>query len=56
MSFLEDIFARLESVGDTAVLCELHDPQPQRELTGRGLLKQIAEARAFLAARGLKHR
>ena len=47
MTFLEHIFAQLEATGDTAVLWELHDGAGFR-LTGRGLLDQVAQARAFL--------
>jgi long-chain acyl-CoA synthetase len=58
MSFLENIFTRLEAAGDTSVLWELHDQEgPQAVsfgVTGRGLLKRVALARAFLAGKGLK--
>jgi long-chain acyl-CoA synthetase len=53
LSFLDDIFGRLEAAGDAVVVREMPD-QSGLGLTGRGLLKQVAQARAFLAARGLK--
>jgi long-chain acyl-CoA synthetase len=59
MSFLDDIFARLEAAGDTAVLREPGGKTlrpgslPEGCATGRGLLAMVARARAFLAARGL---
>ena len=53
MSFLDDIFGRLEAAGDAVVVREMPD-QSGLGLTGRGLLNQVAQARAFLAARGLK--
>ena len=59
MSFLDDIFARLEGAGDASVLWELHDQEATGKVswgvTGPGLLKQIAQARTFLATKGLKH-
>jgi long-chain acyl-CoA synthetase len=57
VSFLDDIFAQLEAAGDTAVLQELRGGDSQQApsvQSGRGLLGAIAEARAFLIARGLK--
>ena len=58
MSFLDDIFAQLEAAGDTVVVWEMHDQaEPQAlsfRLTGRGLLKRVAQARAYLAAEGTK--
>ncbi len=53
MSFLDDIFAKLESLGDTTVLRELRggDAIP---VSGRDLLDRIARARAFLASQRLK--
>jgi long-chain acyl-CoA synthetase len=61
MSFLEDIFARLEVAGDGAVLQELRGGETQQvaplqtsSSTGRGLLAMIAAARSVLAKRGLK--
>ncbi len=57
MSFVRDIFAQLRAAGDAPVLWELHDQEVRQELSwgldGRGLLKQVAEARAFLASKGL---
>lgn len=57
MSFLDDIFARLESAGDATVLRELYDQETtnkvSRGLTGRGLLQRIAQARAFLTTQKL---
>jgi len=58
MSFLEDIFARLEAAPDHTVLWELHDQVTTNKVswsvTGRGLLLRVAQCRTFLAARGLK--
>ncbi len=53
MTFLDDIFAKLESLGDATVLRELRggDAIP---VSGRELLDRIARARAFLASQGLK--
>ncbi|MBZ5573989.1 MAG: AMP-binding protein [Acidobacteriia bacterium] len=57
MSFLGNIFAQLEKTGDSTVLWELHDQEATNKvswgLTARGLLRQVAQARAFLAAQGL---
>jgi long-chain acyl-CoA synthetase len=53
MSFLNDIFASLGRSGETPVLQEMHDGRING-ITGRELLEQVARARAFLAARGLK--
>jgi long-chain acyl-CoA synthetase len=59
VSFLDDIFARLEVARDTSVLSELHDQPATGKaswgLTGPELLKQVAQARTFLATRDLKH-
>ena len=52
MSFLEDIFARLEAAADQPLLTELRESGPV-PATGRGLGEVIAQARAFLASRGL---
>jgi long-chain acyl-CoA synthetase len=55
MNFLESIFVQLEAAENTTVLWELHD---EREFNfgpkGCGLLKQVAQARAFLQSKGLK--
>jgi long-chain acyl-CoA synthetase len=53
MSFLENIFGRLETAHDTVVLRELRDGQTVA-ITGRGLLEMVAKARHFLASQGLK--
>ena len=57
MSFLDNIFAQLEKAGDATVLWELHDQDATNQvswgLTARGLLRQVVQARAFLAAQGL---
>jgi long-chain acyl-CoA synthetase len=52
MSFLEDISARLETAADQPLLTELRESGPVLA-TGRGLGELIAQARAFLASRGL---
>lgn len=59
MSFLDQIFARLEASGDEPLLTELHDPESTGSalnwsLGGRGLLKSINTARTFLSLRGLQ--
>jgi long-chain acyl-CoA synthetase len=53
MNFPQDIFAQLEAAGDTTILQELRDGQAIA-VSGRELLKLIAKARAFLAAKGLR--
>src|SRR5216684_4448766 len=53
MSFLEDIFTRLEAAADKPLLTELRESGPI-SATGRGLRKLIVQARAFLASRGLR--
>src|SRR5579864_614774 len=53
MSFLDQIFARLETSADQTILTELRDPGPVT-VTGRDLLAMIAQARAFLSAKNLK--
>jgi long-chain acyl-CoA synthetase len=53
MSFLEDIFARLETVADQPLLTELRETAPP-PATGRQLGELIAQARAFLSSRGLR--
>lgn len=60
MSFLDDIFAKLESAEERAsLLWEAYDPDSTKGVLGwgiggRGLLKQIAQARAFLGSKNLK--
>jgi long-chain acyl-CoA synthetase len=57
MSFLDDIFAKLEAVEGTIVLHELAGDNVQPAVSaqsGGDLLKMIAQARMFLRARGLK--
>jgi long-chain acyl-CoA synthetase len=53
MSFLDQIFERLEASADQTLLTELREPGPI-PVTGRDLLGKISQARTFLAARGLK--
>jgi long-chain acyl-CoA synthetase len=53
VSFLDQIFARLESAADQTLLTEFREPGPA-SVTGRELLNMISQARAFLASRGLK--
>jgi long-chain acyl-CoA synthetase len=53
MTFLEAIFARIERAVDSPLLGEVRDGQIV-PVTGADLLAMIAEARAFVAARGLK--
>ena len=53
MSFLENIFAKLEAAGDTPVLQELREGQ-DFAVTGRELLARVAQARFFVGSRGLK--
>ncbi len=53
MSFLKDIFDRLETAHDTVVLQELRDGQTVA-VTGRDLLEMVAKTRNFLASQGLK--
>lgn len=53
MSFLESIFARLESSADQVLLTELRE-SGSVPVTGRELLNMISQARAFLFSRGLK--
>src|SRR6266700_1725725 len=59
MSFLDDIFAKLESVDKETVLWESHDPVATGGtvgcgVTGRGLLVRVSQARACLAVQNLK--
>jgi len=53
MSFLDDIFARLETAGDTVILQELRDGKTVA-VSGRELLDLVVKACAFLASKGLK--
>lgn len=53
MTFLEAIFARIERAADSPLLAEVRDGQIV-PVTGADLLTIIAEARAFVVARGLK--
>ncbi len=53
MNFLENIFAQLEAANDTPALQELRDGSPA-SVTGRELSSLVGQARAFLAARGLR--
>jgi long-chain acyl-CoA synthetase len=53
MNFLENIFAQLDAANDTPVLQELRDGKSV-PVTGRELLNRVGQARAFVAARGLK--
>ncbi|OLE12075.1 MAG: hypothetical protein AUG89_08385 [Acidobacteria bacterium 13_1_20CM_4_56_7] len=53
MSFLAQIFARLETTSDQTVLTELRESGPV-PVTGRELLNMISQARSFLASRDLK--
>ena len=56
MSFIDDIFARLELARETVVLRELgaENRGDASAVTGRDLLAMINKARDFLAAAGLK--
>ena len=53
MSFLEDIFTRLEAAADKPLLTELRESDPI-PATGRGLSRLIVQARAVLVSRGLR--
>jgi len=50
MSFLDQIFARLETSADRALLVELSD-SGREAIAGHDLLNRVAQARAFLAGR-----
>jgi long-chain acyl-CoA synthetase len=59
VSFLDDIFARLEAAGEERLLTELYDPESTKGLLtwsigGHGLLRSVSQARTFLAGKGLK--
>jgi long-chain acyl-CoA synthetase len=53
LSFLDDIFERLASASQTRVLYERHDEASASGVSGKALLKQVAQARKFLRQRGL---
>jgi long-chain acyl-CoA synthetase len=53
VSFVEDIFARLERAADAPVIAEIRGGAVE-SVTGEEVLALIAQARSFLAARGLK--
>src|SRR5579864_3183502 len=53
MSFLDQIFARLESSANDTILTELRDSGPVT-VSGRGLLGMVAQARVFLSTRNFK--
>jgi len=53
MSFLEDIFARLKSAGETVLLQELRSQQIVKA-TGRELTALVARGRSFLAGKRVK--
>jgi long-chain acyl-CoA synthetase len=53
VSFLDQIFARLELAADQTLLTELRE-SGSVPVTGRELLDMISQARAFLVSRGLK--
>ncbi len=54
MSFLDHIFERLAAVPDTRILYERHDEASASGIMGRGLLRQVGQARVYLRAKGLK--
>jgi len=54
MTFLELIFARLERAAAQAVLAEVRDGRELVSVTGGDLLSMVAQARAFIRARGLR--
>jgi long-chain acyl-CoA synthetase len=53
MGFLDDIFTRLQAARDAVILRELR-AAPAAAISGRELLGMVAQARSFLAERGLK--
>jgi long-chain acyl-CoA synthetase len=53
MSFLDQIFARLESSADDTILTELRDSGPVT-VTCQDLVGMVAQARAFLSTKNLK--
>ena len=54
MNFLENIFAQLDTAGDTTVLEEIREGKPV-PVTAREVLNLVGQARAFVASRGLKN-
>jgi len=54
MTFLEQIFARLERDSAAPVLAEVCDGSQIVSVTGAELLAMVAQARAFVRARGLR--
>ncbi|MGH9687896.1 MAG: AMP-dependent synthetase/ligase [Candidatus Acidiferrales bacterium] len=54
MTFLEEIFARMERASAEPVLAEVRDGSQIVSVTGDELLALIQRARAFIAARGLR--
>jgi long-chain acyl-CoA synthetase len=54
MTFLENIFERLDRASDAVVVSEIHDGDV-RPVTGGELLSMVQQAREFLRARGLKN-
>src|SRR5581483_6193637 len=53
MSFLDQIFDRLQTNAEQTFLTELHDPSPV-SVTGNQLLALVSQTREFLRSRGLK--
>jgi long-chain acyl-CoA synthetase len=53
MTFLENIFERLQRASGAIVVSEIHDGEV-RPVTGGELLSMVQQARQFLRARGLK--
>src|SRR5271170_7013514 len=53
MNFLENIFERLSSAGDAAVLQEIH-PTRVDSVSGNEFLARVAQARVFIVGAGLK--
>lgn len=52
MSFLDDIFAKLETSGDAVILQELRDGRTVA-VSGREVLDLVRQARTFLASKGM---
>src|SRR5258708_40352204 len=53
MVFIDDFFRSLQKSGDAAGLQEIRDGRIT-QISGRELLEEVSQARAFLGARGLK--